>query len=384
MNKKNTKPDNPTTSTPLTLTAMDLFFLAKELNTTLTGGKIDKIYQKGTTIFYFTIHVPNKGRHNLYLDLPHALFLTHQKPAFPQTPPGYCIFLRKHLRQARITAIQQEGFERILTITLQRTGETKHLHIELIPPGNLIHTRADGTIISPLHTHTFKDRTIRGGSPYTPPPQATNPLTLTLQELSNIITTTKNESIVKILATKLSLGGKWAEELCQRANIDKNKTTITEADAKKIHEQLSTIATEKPQPHISDQGPTPIPFTTHTNQTATTTFSEAIEKTLMPTILQNEANKKHEEHNHKQTKINRIITEQEKHLRGLEKSAEQNQKKGELIYQHYQELQTILDTINNLKNTKGWEAAKNYAKKHPRIIVIDEHKGTLTIDLPNA
>ena len=110
-----------------------------ELNTTLIGGKINKIYEPSRNEVLLGIYA---GGHNYALTICieanccRMHLTTHSKPN-PLNAPNFCMLLRKHLMGARIQSIQTFGLERVIEITLQTYNElkdsiTKKLMIELM------------------------------------------------------------------------------------------------------------------------------------------------------------------------------------------------------------------------------------------------------------
>ena len=88
-----------------------LFFLAKELQV-LKNGKIEKIYQLDKENIVFRIYKESTKK-NLRINAPSIISLTEQEYEAPTIPPGFCMFLRKYLTNARIESIEQKEFERI-------------------------------------------------------------------------------------------------------------------------------------------------------------------------------------------------------------------------------------------------------------------------------
>ena len=65
-----------------------------------------------------------------------VLYLPQQLPENPETPPTFCMLLRKHLEEGRITKISQSGLDRIITLEIDLLGAsskiiTKKLIFEL-------------------------------------------------------------------------------------------------------------------------------------------------------------------------------------------------------------------------------------------------------------
>ncbi len=99
--------------------------VTKELKDRLTGGKIDKIYQPSSDELFIAIHCGGE-KYRLYLsaNTNHAgIYLTEEKSDNPQSPPGFCMLLRKHLQSARIREIRQVGSDRIVEICTDATNE---------------------------------------------------------------------------------------------------------------------------------------------------------------------------------------------------------------------------------------------------------------------
>ena len=107
------------------LDALCLSGLVHELNTALAGGKIDKIYQPGRDEVVLAVRAP-KGNVKLLL----SANPSHPRPQLtelsrenPDTPPMFCMLLRKHLTGARILDIVQPHLERVVDFKLEALDE---------------------------------------------------------------------------------------------------------------------------------------------------------------------------------------------------------------------------------------------------------------------
>lgn len=99
--------------------------VAHQLSDTLTGGKIEKIYQPEADEIILNIH---SGRENykLYIssNSSHArIHLITETTSNPMNPMGFCMLLRKHLQGGRITAIEQKDSERIVEFSIDTINE---------------------------------------------------------------------------------------------------------------------------------------------------------------------------------------------------------------------------------------------------------------------
>ena len=99
--------------------------LAGELREKLTGGKVDKLYQPARD--EAVLHM-RAGRDNVRLLLsaspahPRAQ-LTRVPRENPETPPMFCMLLRKHFTGARLLALTQPSMERLLDFRFEALDE---------------------------------------------------------------------------------------------------------------------------------------------------------------------------------------------------------------------------------------------------------------------
>ena len=92
--------------------------LTDELSQILIGGRVDKIQQPDATTI--TLLIRNNGTNYKLLLSAHPqtarLGLTQTVKANPMQPPLFCMVLRKHLESAKVIALEQVGWERIVHI----------------------------------------------------------------------------------------------------------------------------------------------------------------------------------------------------------------------------------------------------------------------------
>ena len=88
----------------------------------LTGARIQKIQQPTRREFVFSLRNTGETR-KLYININpqfyHVCFMSKaneekRRIEIPQKPPMFCMLLRKHLENARISKINQPQYERIL------------------------------------------------------------------------------------------------------------------------------------------------------------------------------------------------------------------------------------------------------------------------------
>ncbi|KAB3535242.1 fibronectin/fibrinogen-binding protein [Alkaliphilus pronyensis] len=113
--------------------------IVHEFNSALVGGKIEKVYQP--EIDELTLLVRSNGNNYRLLlsvnsNFPRA-HISNISKVNPDTPPSFCMLLRKHLQNGRITKISQPNMERIIILQVETLDElnllkVKHLIIEIM------------------------------------------------------------------------------------------------------------------------------------------------------------------------------------------------------------------------------------------------------------
>ncbi len=99
--------------------------IAKELKEALTGGRITKIAQPETDELLLTIKTLD-GALRLYISASASLpliYLTDENKPSPMTAPNFCMLLRKHIGNGRITGVSQPGLERIIHLDIEHLDE---------------------------------------------------------------------------------------------------------------------------------------------------------------------------------------------------------------------------------------------------------------------
>ena len=142
--------------------------VVSELKKELIGGRLYKIAQPEEDELLLTIKQP-AGQKRLFISAGASLpliYLTDSNKPSPMTAPNFCMLLRKHLQNGRITNISQPGLERIIHIQvehLDEMGDLRHktLIIEIMGKhSNIIFCNSDGMIIDSIK-HVSAMMTIR-------------------------------------------------------------------------------------------------------------------------------------------------------------------------------------------------------------------------------
>ena len=159
-----------------------------------------------------------------------ALYIPAKLPENPETPPSFCMLLRKHLEEGRITRIYQSDLDRIITLEIDMLGQsskiiTKKLICELTGKNSNLILTQDGVIIDSLkHISAAQSsyRTILPGKEYVaPPPQAgLNLLTADPAEIVSTANSLPSATFAKaFVSATTGVGKATATELLAAADI---------------------------------------------------------------------------------------------------------------------------------------------------------------------
>ncbi|HHT87971.1 MAG TPA: fibronectin/fibrinogen-binding protein [Clostridiales bacterium] len=213
--------------------------IVHELNSTLLGGRINKIAQPEKDELLLTIKGQDKKAYKLFLSagagLP-LIYLTENTKPSPITAPNFCMLLRKHLINGKILNITQPGLERIVSIKIEHMDElgdlkSKYIIIELMGKhSNIIFCDDSRTIIDSIkRVNQFMSsvREVLPGREYFIPKTAKklDPLTADYDSFKENILN-KAMPIGKAIYTGLTgISPLLANEICFRASIDSDVST---------------------------------------------------------------------------------------------------------------------------------------------------------------
>lgn len=222
--------------------------LAKELGSTLTDARIYKIAQPETDELLFTIKA-GKTTYRLLMSasasLP-LLYLTETNKPSPMTAPNFCMLLRKHIQNGRITSITQPGLERVLDFEIEHLNELgdlckKHLIIELMGKhSNLIFCNDENRIIDSIKHVSAQMSSVREvlpGRTYFIPEtmHKTDPLSICEHTFVELLKTTSAPLAKAIYTSLTGISPSIAEEICYVSGIDSTQPANTLNEAEQLH-----------------------------------------------------------------------------------------------------------------------------------------------------
>ena len=119
------------------MSGFDLRAVARELNE-LSGAYVKKAYMPHYEQIVLRLNPKEAEQRDLVLVRGQRIYTSRRDRPMPQTPPPFAMMLRKHLRNARLTGVEQMGFDRVLVFHFDTKNGERHMYVEVFRDGNII------------------------------------------------------------------------------------------------------------------------------------------------------------------------------------------------------------------------------------------------------
>ena len=211
--------------------------IVHELRETLLDGRINKIAQPEEDELLLTIKTQS-GQRRLYISASASLpliYLTETNKPSPMVAPNFCMLLRKHINNGRITDITQPKLERIIRFEIEHLDELgdlckKYLVVEIMGKhSNIIFCNENNRIIDSIKHVSAQMSSVREvlpGRDYFIPEtmEKLNPLEVSFADFSAMLTS-KPTGLAKAIYTSFTgVSPVVAEEICCVAGVDSSIT----------------------------------------------------------------------------------------------------------------------------------------------------------------
>ena len=350
--------------------SLDIYALVSIYREHIRDSFFKKIYDLGNRKFIFQINSPTLKKVPLYIDVRKGFcFMDVERE---QEAGQFAMYLRKIFTDRKIRDIYQINFDRVVRID---TYGGDSIVLELFREGNLIVLK-DNIIQYALDPREWKNRKIIKGETYVPP-SLTDPLSMNIENIVNVFSGSK-ASLVQTMATRLNLGGELSEEILHRAGINKNISapqSIENIDS--IIANLKDILQDsiKNKAYEYEDGsiwPISLSYTEEEPVNVVDGFNEKLTGKMKEEITENPIN----------TKIKKIVENQERILEEYRKNSEECQMIGNVLSSNFHSIKPILELVSRKDIIKGnFESGnkvfevleKNKAEKYA-VIVLDDVK----------
>ncbi|MBN1861768.1 MAG: NFACT family protein [Candidatus Thermoplasmatota archaeon] len=362
------------------LASFDIHVIVSE-SQDLIGCFIEKIYQLTRDELLLRIQQKSiKQKESLFIRNGELLCRTQESFDVPEKPSLFAMTLRKYLLNGKISEITQHEFDRIIKIKIGRKEGEYTLVCELFSKGNIILLDPEGRIIRPLIKQEWASRLIKSGELYIPPPSQTNPFHLTKQAFDDLVSRSSKD-LVRTLASSVNLSGLYAEELCAKANIEKNlKASALQKETQNnlyegLQDLLRVFEEKRFQPVFVKQDATlidilPFPFVSYTGMEfePTSSFSRGLEL-----FIHEKKIPKPQEvaHTKQRERLLRQHAQQQELIEEFKESISLRKLEADLIYLNFQTCEKVLGEIVEVLKQKEKEDAIEKIRQNPAVRQFD-------------
>ncbi|MCR5145616.1 MAG: NFACT family protein [Lachnospiraceae bacterium] len=230
----------------MALDGVTIAALVAECNDILLNQRISKIAQPEKNEILFTFK-GIKGNNRLLISANPTLpfmYMTGENKTSPQVAPNFCMLLRKHIGNGRITEISQPSLERVIKFKIEHLDElgdpaVKYLYIELMGKhSNIIFCNSDNVIIDSIKHISAQVSSVREVLPnreYFIPTQEgkISLLDMTEDDFYQMIATKPTSLCKAIYQNIIGISPLIAQEIAYRAGLDGDVVTASLDDSQK-------------------------------------------------------------------------------------------------------------------------------------------------------
>ena len=365
------------------MTNVDIHTICQELNDLLVGARVDKSFQPTKDTVVMRFHKAGTGRLDLVIQAGKRIHISQYPLTNPQNPPSFPMLLRKRVKGANVVSVSQHNFDRVVEIKMKKE-ETYTLIVELFAKGNIILLNEANEITLPLKRKMWSDRDISSKKEYVfPTEHGINPIEIDIDEFNEILSGEEDEEIVRVLA-KNGLGSLYAEEIMLNTEISKKTpcSDLTAEDINAIYNALKTLfeplekgeitpmivnnkkeierlKSENPDKKFKEKEDV-IPLNLKQYEGFEIenfeSFNEACDEFYSSKVKNEITDIQEAAWNKKVGKFSKRLEKQEETLHNFEKTIEDSQRKGELLFTNYVQVDNILNVIKGAREKDyGWK-----------------------------
>lgn len=325
-------------------------------------------------------------------------------PDAPTRPPNFAKMVRNRLEGGRLARVEQVGFDRIVRLVFDVPDGEVAVVVELFGDGNIVVVGTDNVVVDCLRTVRLRSRSVVPGSPYETPSQRINPFSL--DEAAFIEKMRASDAdVVRTLATQLNLGGRYAQEVCTRAEVDTSASvdTVERAALAALFEEVTALrdalATGDVEPRVYedeagvvDVGPFELQEHADLEATSHDSVSAAVDAYFaqLPeredTAAENETSSVEAE----RERLTRILEHQRSTVEEYRAEAATFRDQAEALYAHYDLVDEVLTAVRTARSDgHSWDAIRATLSEGAEAGIdaaaavrdVDPADGRVTIDL---
>ncbi|MGB9827027.1 MAG: ribosome rescue protein RqcH [Thermosphaera sp.] len=315
--------------------------------------------------------------------------LSQTEPAL-KTIDHFTRFLRSRLRDSRIVEVSMPRWERIIEFEVEKHGEKTRNIVELLPRGLWVVTDSEYRIKYASKLVEYRDREIKPGLPYKPPPSKGVPPS----DDSLATSLLQGKDLVRALVFNWGLPGHIAEEIIYRAGLFPRKNdspkTLSSSDIEALINNYKLLADEagRGKGYLVLEKENLQLFTAYNPSLFKEEYEFEVKEldsidsaidiyfTRLESLL--ELAEKQGEMKAKLDSLNQRILRQKEIISSYQSRLEELSNTLSLIYSYFTEVSNILECARKTREEKGWEYI---VKDCPGIVKIHKDKGEVELSV---
>ncbi len=199
------------------LTSFDIVALVAELKA-FQGSRLANIYDMPSGGFLFKFKALGRSW-LLYAKPGERVHITEYEYAEKGMPSPLVMGFRKYVRESILASVRQHAFDRILMLDFNARGQAYTVVVEVLPRGVMALLDAEGKILQISERKEMKDRVLKHGLTYKPPPSTSvHPEFLEPSFLASKLEKMDGD-VVRVLPRALGYPGEVVEEALARLEV---------------------------------------------------------------------------------------------------------------------------------------------------------------------
>ncbi|MCR4368352.1 MAG: NFACT family protein [archaeon] len=323
---------------------LTLAYLLEELKPVLDGSYVNKVAELKNGYLKIKLH-SKQGSKDLIL-APNDIFLTSFSLQARHGKTNFAVAAKKELYNKRLVSIEQNHADRVVTLKFLEHS----IVLELMGEGNKILLDSQGKILSCQRNEKWADREVKKGIAYVyPKPRGVDPKSLDEKGLAEFFSKS-NQNAIRALISYADISPLAAEETFHFLRIEKSVPAekISASDAKKIAQSARDLySLKKPA--------SPVKYEKFAYPFALTHLAEKpvpikslnfyADETVSAQLSRSEVAQEKGVAEKEVSKLEFHAKAQGEARNKFEKQSQEAQKKAELIYEHYAELEELKNAI---------------------------------------
>jgi len=396
-----------------TMSSTDIAHMCKEMQF-LVGGHLKKAYMPHYEQIVLRMNPKHTSAHDIIMIRGERIYLSNQDRPMPMTPPPFAMVLRKHLKNARLLALDQVGADRILKFTFDSKHGIRILFVEMFQNGNVLLTDEDELILQALTSTSYADRVLKKGHQYHSPPPPVEPRSLRPEQFATLLVES-DQPLGRTLGGKLNLGSTLSDTICYTCQYEPS-TAVSDVDPRVVYdalqrtlqqieqsdegylilkdhsnlnaEDVSSLKFEDVSKSIVEISPISLPQFEQYNHIQYPTFSQAIDAWVG--LHDASAHQRREDERLAQSfagrgpstlveRLERRYTQQQRSLEQFEKTIQSHQAIGQSLQEQYEHVEQIIQQTNEAIERNGWANVSESIKSIPWIEKVYPAEGKIDL-----